>query len=421
MKTYNVQGSSMSIYRVNFVITSLVIFLSVSSITPMTFQEVDIESDVKAITFDPSRWMQILRSIYPVFNAKPISDWTFMGTHNAVTGYMTDDNALFYGLPLGSFIPECGKNQGLSLGKQLELGVRYFDMRQYFQNPNNPTYELYASLLGYEFGTYCCHEYAVFNHKMADCLHEVASFVKDRAELVILKFANFFDKVTKNDHKRFAAMFEEILGPYLIRPDKTNPNMVPFAELIQKGRIIIFYEDQLRFEVPELLAITHSDKLVVSHWHGRKKDGGQILCQSWPEIKEYYLDVYGPEQDCGCLKVLQLHVQPGVRYTIELVLSAETLQTKAREVEPHIIKLLMSNPHHYKIGVVQVDFFEPHHDKIDFLAATIYYNLMSLVKFPEWKPWPECKPLELESSEDESLDCCCFPWSSFVGKFPRFF
>lgn len=403
----------MSVYRINFFIISTVLFFFVPSITPRTESESEIGCKVKQITADPSCWMQTLRSICPVFNEKPISEWTLMGTHNAVTGYMTDYNVLFYGFNLGSLIPDYGKNQGLSICKQLDLGVRYFDMRQYFQNPNNPLDKLYAPLLGDEFGIYCCHEYAVFNYRMADCLRAIASFVKDSEELVILKFSNFFDKVTPNDHKKLAAMFETILGPYLIRPDGTNPTMVPFGELIQKGRIIIFYEDQLRSEAPELLKITHSDSLVVSHWHGRNKDGGQVLCQSWTEIENDYLAVYGPEQYPGCLKVLQLHVQPGVRFVIKLFFSAETLQTCAREIEPHIINLLMSDPHHYKIGVVQVDYFEPHQDdKIDFLSATIYYNLISALD-------------SSEASESEESDCCCFPYkkalSSLVKQFSRLF
>lgn len=274
----------MKIFRT---ITYFVIgFFSVPIVTPMFFQGTVVKKRVETIAQYPSRWMQMLTRDCPVFNEKHICDWVLPGTHNAATGYMTEDNVLFYGLDLDSLTPDYAKNQGLTITQQLHSGVRYFDMRTYFHNPGTPTADLYVSLLGYQPGIYCAHEYAVFNYPMASCLQEVANFVANRQELVILNFSNFFAEPTAENHEKLAELFQKIFATSLILPNGTNPTTVPFAGLITQGRVIIFYDDAPRNASTKLQALTYSDSLVVSRWHGTNKKGQGVLCQSCLKLSD---------------------------------------------------------------------------------------------------------------------------------------
>lgn len=110
-----------------------------------------------------------------------------------------------------------GKTQELSVGGQLEYGIRYFDLR--------PKYDAGDDRIDIHHGP-------VEGPPLSEVLADIAAFAAgDRRELCIFDFSHFTDFGPANNspgYQRFLADVEDALGPWLVR---SKPSGVRLADL----------------------------------------------------------------------------------------------------------------------------------------------------------------------------------------------
>lgn len=178
---------------------------------------------------------------------------TLPGAHDAGMGKV--DSCSFYANEATT------RTQNTTVGRMLNDGIRYFDMRPMFVNPafwSDPEMRLgHYSWVGTNVNL-GIHKFTLRNEGCAGytvryALENVRDFMQggDNRELVILKFSHFQNlRVHDTDHSHFDAvdfraleeMIEQKLGPYLLRGNR-NFRTTPIAELTADGpKVIVTFD-----------------------------------------------------------------------------------------------------------------------------------------------------------------------------------
>ncbi|WP_157982607.1 hypothetical protein [Simplicispira lacusdiani] len=178
---------------------------------------------------------------------------TLPGAHDAGMGKV--DSCSFYANEATT------RTQNTTVGRMLNDGIRYFDMRPMFVKPafsSDPEMRLgHYSWVGTTVNL-GIHKFTLRNEGCAGytvryALENVRDFMQggDNRELVILKFSHFQNlRAHDTDHSHFDAvdfraleeMIEQKLGPYLLRGNR-NFRTTPIAELTADGpKVIVTFD-----------------------------------------------------------------------------------------------------------------------------------------------------------------------------------
>lgn len=127
---------------------------------------------------DLSKWMQ---ENWDILSSKSLQQIVIPGSHDAGMSYVNNCT---------SFANTCNtRTQTLPIGEQLQNGFRYFDLRPNFYNPtvgDNEWYLGHYSEIENVLGEGCNGE------PLAAVLGEVAGFLKNNPEIVILDFSHYY-------------------------------------------------------------------------------------------------------------------------------------------------------------------------------------------------------------------------------------
>ena len=128
-------------------------------------------------------------------------------------------------------IADWSRAQNISVGKQLEAGVRYFDFR--VDKLDNGSFAGVHGLVGDQY---------------EDVFKEIASFLKEHPnEVIIMDFQHFHNMRDIEAKQAFFALLDKHLGEKLI-PQPEDGHIPTFNDVLEtKGRIMAFYPGRLEF------------------------------------------------------------------------------------------------------------------------------------------------------------------------------
>lgn len=165
------------------------------------------KEDLFTINTDLSQWMTNL----PIPLTKiPLNQLAIPGSHDSGAYYLDPDTPISPGQPayirrygkiLKSIIINWSLTQSYSISRQLNNGVRYFDMRPgYLESKNDFLFV-----------------HGVYGHTISDLLNEMRAFLlSNPREVVIIDFNHFYS-FTKDLHHRFIgnvlSTFEDMIYP----------------------------------------------------------------------------------------------------------------------------------------------------------------------------------------------------------------
>ncbi|MBN9295725.1 MAG: hypothetical protein J0I41_01885 [Filimonas sp.] len=178
--------------------------------------------------YNPSSWMQDI--LLPTKGHYTLRDIVIPGSHDAGMSVLNG-----IGGTVSTSINDCNTlTQTISIGKQLNAGIRMFDLRA-------GMYKNY--LYTKHFSSDCLDQAAGggYGERLYDVLTDVKQFMeRNKGEIVILGFSHFCeaDVPTKN----IADFIVQVLGEQLIWKEKGSLDQIPLQKLA--GKVIVVFEDK---------------------------------------------------------------------------------------------------------------------------------------------------------------------------------
>ncbi|KAK2177335.1 hypothetical protein NP493_605g01020 [Ridgeia piscesae] len=139
----------------------------------------------------------------------PLNCLAIPGSHNSFSSYLDKDGDLgpdvsrlirdlakVFGPTVKDIVQRWSTTQTLSITKQLQSGIRYFDFRIAKKPKCDDVFLLHG----------------LYGHKVETELAAIRSFLKDHPREVVLIDCNHFYCMTEFDHKQCLSMFLEVLG-----------------------------------------------------------------------------------------------------------------------------------------------------------------------------------------------------------------
>ena len=197
-------------------VVSLVLYLSLGLVPNLFGRVEDIEnnSNIVETALNLSTWMT---DNYDKIKDKELRNLVIPGTHDSGTALISEKNAVVSsdkGIPAtlakiaSQKLVGWSKTQDLTIRKQLEIGVRFFDFRISFEKEGkNNSYTLYLS-------------HGLRGEKLDDVLADIRDFAKNNPrEIIIIKFKSFDDEKCKKENlnKLIAAKFKKYLEDFIIQ------------------------------------------------------------------------------------------------------------------------------------------------------------------------------------------------------------
>lgn len=233
-------------------------------------------------SFSTSRWMRDLRE---KINNKTLAQIAMPGSHDAG---MSHTHGCTYG---GS--SDNTKTQKLNIKKQLEAGVRYFDLRPVFRSPVIGSLKFTCGhfsevpLIGYQ---------GCLGEELDSITDGVQKFLYENPhELIILDFSHYLSEhplkgVGDFDHdvNLLINYIEEKLGTRLIRllqEDKLLGNYT-ISELLNYGNVLVRYSKILASEPRK--GIFAKDMLEIYDEYSGTNELGKMVQDQWDKYSELY-------------------------------------------------------------------------------------------------------------------------------------
>lgn len=208
----------------------MAVFVIVFSIIPVSYGSTEGKNN----NFNLKTWMTYYWDCIKYLLLKEI---IMPGTHDSATGIMSKTNAQRSSdglaptvVPASAMVQWC-KTQDLTIAKQLEIGVRFFDLRPSVEK-NNVVY-LSHGLLG---------------EKLSDVLRDIANFCRENPrELIIIKVKGFPDQKCKKKNLN-RILIQELYAPLkgLLVSSSDLRNSLPlskFSDIVSGGRNIVVIFD----------------------------------------------------------------------------------------------------------------------------------------------------------------------------------
>ena len=205
----------------------------------------DIDKNKSAIaetTINLSTWMT---DNYEKIKNKELKNLVIPGTHDSGTAAISEENAIVSsdkGIPesLAKIAPQklvgWSKTQDLTIRKQLEIGVRFFDFRVSFEKEDKNNDNM------------LCLSHGLRGEKLDDVLADIQDFTKKNPrEIIMIKFKSFSDEKCKKENLNslVADRLKKYLGDSIIQTQDINVELpsATIEKLINtKKSVILLFE-----------------------------------------------------------------------------------------------------------------------------------------------------------------------------------
>ena len=196
------------------------------------------------------------------------------------------DLAKVFGPTVKDIVQRWSTTQTLSITKQLQSGIRYFDFRIAKKPKCDDVFLLHG----------------LYGHKVETELAAIRSFLKDHPKEVVLIDCNHFYCMTEFDHKQCLSMFLEVLGDIMcpvLDMDSVNLETMWQNQL----QVLVFYHCDITHEYLQFWP----GSLIPSPWADTDK-GAKLI---------RFLDQnYGKRRDKGAFYVSQGVLTPNDTYVV---------------------------------------------------------------------------------------------------------
>lgn len=242
----------------------------------------------RKLKYHLSTWMQDLSY---TLNDKKLYEIAMPGSHDSgaynfsrkspvadLPKWFGDLRKLVKYLPGDGIVVKWSKTQSLSIAQQLEVGVRYFDLRIH-QDTKNKKFYLYHGLRGPE---------------LAGELEVIRNFLnKNKGEIIVLDLSHF-NNVNNED---FTSLIKEYLDNLCVKQSEKN---LTYEELVKQNKRCFIFCDNKKFNNSYTYSLRKSD----SHWADKVKI---------KELENSLLDYHGSRNHNG-IWVLQYVLTPNASY-----------------------------------------------------------------------------------------------------------
>lgn len=280
-------------------------------------------------SYNMKNWMEENRTL---LNKKPFYKIVLPGTHDAgayglnrksetvnLPKFLKKIRKLVWWLPGDGVVSRWSNTQKLTIGEQLNAGVRYFDLR--ICQCGDKDFYLYHGLRG---------------PNLEPVLQTFSDFLKNnKGEIIILDMSHFFGV----SHEKLLNLINKYLASfYATKSDICDP--VTYEELIKQNKrcFVYYHEESLTQQHPFLLG--DSD----SHWANKTKVKDLIK-----DLEEYH-STYNHNSPW----ILQYVLTPDTKYVVKNPWGS--VEDLAEKTHKHMKKNLKGFQKKFPLNIIMLDF-----------------------------------------------------------------